>query len=81
MFTFILPNLGAISLSTLNSDFTVTSFFLNISSQLRLHQNQILSPVVRVAKLGLDWCLVPKVAENKYKYKHIDKRHRQKQAS
>ena len=27
----------------------------------RLHQNQILSPVVRVAKLGLDWCLVPKV--------------------
>ena len=57
------------------------------SSQLRLHQNQILSPVVRVAKLGLDWCLVPKVAENKYKYKHIDKRqiqtqrHRQKQAS
>ena len=26
-----------------------------------------------MAKLGLDWCLVPKVAENKYKYKHIDK--------
>ena len=61
--------------------------FLINSSQLRLHQNQILSPVVRVAKLGLDWCLVPKVAENKCKYKHIDKRqiqtqrHRQKQAS
>jgi len=30
----------------------------------RLHQNQILSPVVRVAKLGLDWCLVPKVASS-----------------
>ena len=48
------------------------SFFLINSSQRRLHQNQILSPVVRVAKLGLDWCLVPKVAENKYKYKHKD---------
>jgi len=30
----------------------------------RLHQNEILSPVVRVAKLGLDWCLVPKVASS-----------------
>jgi len=31
---------------------------------LKLHQKQILEPLVRVAELGLDWCLVPKVASS-----------------